>query len=343
MSRGYVSGSEPAADFGAGRDPCKRAFRLVPLIRSEPKLSQSDPEPRGATYPCPYDLAPNDCQIDSLSIDTPRCSFQGMNWRRHIGPISAALLTIAVPLASPATGAPQRQLSPSSTVATSAWANCGASGYYFVVAQKETYQTSVFGVEANIQRKNVQLCGSSGGSPDWESNWTMLIPRTPGDQYAQAGWIKIGSQSPYSISGYHVFSEFSKACYPSCSGSSVVFTYGPDPGVTKNYQVYLRASDDRIVMRAGSTTLDVFNRDVTGEWSSDWSGQWAAEPHYRGSDVPGVPTNKMRIYGIRKHDSAGNTSFITSFSAPYAVDSARHDIKIDNAAGGGKRIRIWTK
>jgi hypothetical protein len=140
-----------------------------------------------------------------------------------------------------------------------------------------------------------------------------------------------------------VFSEFSRGCYPSCAGEDVVFTYGPDPGGTKNYQVYLRASDHRIVMRADSTTLDVLNRDVSGEWSTDWSGQWAAEPHYKGSDVPGVPGDNMRIYDIRWYNAAGNTSFINNFSAPYAIDSARHDIVVDNADGGGKRIRIWTK
>jgi hypothetical protein len=96
-------------------------------------------------------------------------------------------------------------------------------------------------------------------------------------------------------------------------------------------------------MRADSTTLDVLNRDVSGEWSTDWSGQWAAEPHYKGSDVPGVPGDNMRIYDIRWYNAAGNTSFINNFSAPYAIDSARHDIVVDNADGGGKRIRISTK
>lgn len=257
--------------------------------------------------------------------------------------VAVVVATTGLVLAMPAESMRAPRSRPVAPASTLALATCGAFGNYFVLAQKETYETSVYGVEASIQRKDVALCGASSGSPDWESNWTMLIPRSPGDQYAQAGWIKIGSDSPYSISGYHVFSEFSRACYPSCSGSDVVFTYGPDPAGTKNYQVYLRASDDRIVMRAGSTTLDVLNRDVTGEWSADWSGQWAAEPHYRGSDVPGVATDKMRIYDIRKFDAAGNSSHILNFSAPYAVDSARHDIAIDNADGGGKRIRIWTK
>lgn len=225
---------------------------------------------------------------------------------------------------------------------TAALDYCGSAGHYFALAQKESYQTSVFGVESNIQRKSVQLCSSAGGSPDTVSTWAMLIPRTPGDQYAQAGWIKIGTQSSYSISGYHVFSEFSRKCYPSCAnGQNVVFNYGPDPVTTQNYQVYLRASDDRIVMRYGSTTLDVLNRDVTGEWSPEWSGQWASEPHYYGSDVPGTSSNKLRIYGIHKFDSSGNASFITNFSTPY-TSNARHHIMIDDANVGGKRIRIWT-
>lgn len=253
--------------------------------------------------------------------------------------VVAALVVAGLPIAT----IPQIAQSESPNAAGPlALASCGASGHYFALAQKDTYDPDVYGVEANIQREPVALCSATGGSPDFVSTWTMLIPRLPNDQYAQAGWIKIGDDAPYSISGYHVFSEFSKACYPSCAGDDVVFNYGPDPGGTKNYQVYLRASDDRIVMRADATTLDVFGRDVTGEWSPDWSGQWAAEPHYYGSDVPGVAGDNLRIYGIRKFDSAGNASYILNFSDPYTIDTVRHHIAIDNIAPAGRRIRIWT-
>lgn len=227
--------------------------------------------------------------------------------------------------------------------ASASSATCGSSIFDFTLDQKDTYDTSLFGVAAQIQRNTFDMCGPSGGSSDYVSTWTMLIPNHPRNQYAQAGWLKIGDNSSFSISGYHVFSEFSRACYPNCTGDDFVATYGPDPGGVKNYQVYLRASDDRIVMRADSTTLDVFNRDVTGEWSSDWSGQWASETHRVWSDVPGTASDKLRIYDIVKYDSGGGTSFIQNFSPPYANDPTHHDIARDDAAGGGKRIRIWTK
>lgn len=219
----------------------------------------------------------------------------------------------------------------------------GSSGPYYALAQKQTYDTAVFGVSAQIQRQDVALCDASSGSPDWVSTWNMLIPRTPNDQYAQVGWIKIGSAAPYSISGYHTFSENSKSCYPSCApNSNVVFNYGSDPSGTLNYQVYLRASDDRIVMRAGSTIIDVMNRDVSGEWSNDWSGQWASEVHYHGSDIPGTVDNKLWFDYIKYYDSSGSTNYIQNFSTPYVQDSRFH-ISLDSSPNNtGKRIRLWT-
>jgi hypothetical protein len=78
------------------------------------------------------------------------------------------------------------------------------------------------------------------------------------------------------------------------------------------------------------------------KWSTDWSGQWASENHYYGSDIPGTPSNKLVFDKLRKLDSGGSPSYITSFSSPYSSDP-RHDVALDDSPSGGKRFRVWTK
>lgn len=220
--------------------------------------------------------------------------------------------------------------------------SCGNIQRNAAGAQSNTFQTSVFGVRASIERKEPDLCGSSGGSPSDSSAWAMLIPRTPNDQYAQSGYARVGADQPGQTQGMHVFAQYSKACFPSCGGSSpVVNAYGPDPsGGATFYATYLRSADDRIHMYAGGTSLLEVNRDVSGEWSTDWAGQFAGEAAHTPSDIPGTVNDQVRFNYIQKYDQNGNLSFIQELDSFSTLGRYHRDVS--NASVGGKNLNVWT-
>lgn len=190
------------------------------------------------------------------------------------------------------------------TPAAAAGATCGTKNNYYAVAQSSSYSSLVYGVKANIQRYDPALCSSASGSPSVSAAWAMLIPQTPLTQYAQAGYVKVGTNNPDypSHTGLHEFAQYTYACAPNCgSGNPNAATaWGPTPPTgSTTYSVFLRASDDRIVMQAAGSTLLVMNRDISGEWSTGWGGQFGGETFHTASDIPGVDTNHVIIDNIQ--------------------------------------------
>lgn len=228
------------------------------------------------------------------------------------------------------------------TPAQAAGACNGPTKSYYAGAQKATYQSSVYGVRANIEYQNPTLCGAPN-SRSSTSAWAMLIPRTPTIQMAQSGYLKLGSALSGST-GVHVFGQYTRACVPNCAaGVNGYPTFlGPAPTGSKMYSVYLRSSDGRIGMYAGSTLLGEVNRSVTGEWSTDWSGQFAGETHDPNSDIPGTAANHVRFNYIQKYDSAGNIGFIQDINLGLTPTRSNYHQSSGAASVGGVYLDIWT-
>lgn len=194
--------------------------------------------------------------------------------------------------------------------AVAAGSTCGTIGNYFDAAQSANYSSSVYGVRADIERQVPALCSASGGSPSISTVWAMLVPATPTTQYAQAGYINVGANNAAfpGHPGMHTFSQFTTAAGPP------VTAWGSDPSGTTTYKVFYRPSDNRVHMLANNTEIDVMGRDVIGEWSSDWAGQFAGETHHKQSDVPGSMGNHVTFDQIKKYDVSLLTSPITNLN-----------------------------
>ena len=96
---------------------------------------------------------------------------------------------------------------------------CANPGNRFVGADS-SFTTANFGVRANIEYRNPDLCGAESSSPSASAAFAMLGPRLPSDQYAQAGYYQqgggvTGAQTP---NGIHMFAQASRKCFPDCSG-----------------------------------------------------------------------------------------------------------------------------
>lgn len=225
--------------------------------------------------------------------------------------------------------------------AGAAGSTCGTKSNY-LDGYGTTYQTSIYGVRADIERNDPALCSPSGGSPSLSAAWAMVTPNQA-YHWAQTGYIKVGTVSPDfpNHTGFHTFAQYTQQCQPNCSGSGVTTAFGDDPGGTATYAAYLRSSDDRIHMTVDGTTLLTMNYDVTGEWVNDWAGQFAAETYHVQSDVPGTSSDRTRFNYIQRYESNGDINFIQNL---YLFSGIPTRYKYDEFAAsvGGRGIDLWT-
>lgn len=244
--------------------------------------------------------------------------------------------------------------SPSShPVAEAAQATCGTSTA-ILANGISAYSTAVYGagawVETNLPALCAHVAGSTYvGSPSISTAWVMVTP-SQDEHWAQAGYIRVGSTHPIwsANSGTHYVTQYTSACRPNCgpnaSGVNTTFTGQPDS--VEQYAAYLRASDDRIHMTVNGNDLDVMHYDVTGVWDNDWRVQLGGETHHLGTDMPGLSNDTTRFNLIKKYNSTGGTSFVSTLN-PYPSDSylstyTRYHRTIGNSPDGGKDMEIWT-
>jgi hypothetical protein len=224
-------------------------------------------------------------------------------------------------------------LAPSGPVGA-AGVNCNSAKTSYGDWVENPAQTSLYGVRGDIETNVPALCSASGGSPSSSSAWVMLLPEDMA-YYAQAGYVKNGTEVTQYPTGFHYLAQYKKP-----DGSRPTYVQG-DPGTsTHRYAVYLRASDDRIHMERDGNHMLTLDYDVTGVWDSAWFGTWSGETWHLESDVPGTYSDHTTFNYIQRFEQNGDINFVTSLTKHSA--SSRYWGDVSDATVGGKRFDIWT-
>lgn len=216
--------------------------------------------------------------------------------------------------------------------------------------------TSVYGTRARIEYRNPNLCGndstSVGVSAAWQAVTADSVPSGDGyaRNYAQVGYIQLGSGAPGSTSGVHIFSQWTRKCFahsncgtnPSTNDLAAT-EYWPAPTGTHFYGQYLRASDDRIHLYAHGDQIDVVGYDVTGDWAASWRSEYFGETHHDADDLPGTADNKTNFDYLQYYNGSGGINFWQSLNNGNSGVPARYNREAYSPSVGGLGMRIWTQ
>lgn len=175
--------------------------------------------------------------------------------------------------------------------------------------------TSVYGARAIIQQESAYLCRSNSSSSAWVmvSADTETNPNSGLSAYAQVGYRRNGAD--LIESGYHVFVQWTKSCFPyNCDPGELTYQHYIDPAPTgpEDYQIYAQASSGHMIMKHDSTQIGETAYTLSNWWDPAYQVTYAGETKHLNTDMPGSSANKIRFYQVQKYNSTGS---ITDFPA----------------------------
>jgi hypothetical protein len=228
---------------------------------------------------------------------------------------------------------------------------CGTPGVGYTGAQT-AFKPSVYGARASIEYQNTDLCGSDATGFGLAEMWAMTAAYSVDSAtnrnmmgYAQSGYIQAGGAVPGYATGIWRWGQYSSRCtsHANC-GSAAPFhnLYAGHPdGAKEMYAAYRSASDGHVHMTVGSTSIGETNYDPTGDWSSNWQGQFYGEVHDWNTDVPGTVGNKATMNYLQKYDSTGGIDFFAVVTGSTTAGTRYHRDVYDSSVGG-QGVNIWT-
>ncbi len=108
--------------------------------------------------------------------------------------------------------------------------------------------------------------------------------------------------------------QWTKSCYPNCSGANHGNWYGSTITGKHTYAVYLVAATQRLRATIdGGTVPDGPAYNPAAYWDAAWSAEYSSEVQDETSNLPGVLTNKVKYSQIQRYNGDGTISYVAQF------------------------------
>ena len=257
-------------------------------------------------------------------------------------------LLAATLMLQPALGAEAADARTASTATVPA--DCDEQQAAFYSGMAKDKDASVYGARAIIQQEKAYLCRANSSSSAWVmlSADTETNPNSGLSAYAQLGYRNNGST--LDESGYHVFVQWTKSCFPfNCSGITYNHYIDPAPTGPENYEVYAEASSGHMVMKHDGVKIGETAYTLSNWWDSEYVTTYSGETKHLDTDMPGSSDNKIRFYQVQKFKSDGSivdfpaSAFSKIPGTTYACASGcryGYDRYVPN--NGDTGLKIWS-
>lgn len=232
--------------------------------------------------------------------------------------------------------------------ASAAAGTCGVDANWFD-GYGVPAKASRYGVSAQIEFQNPDLCGNDETGGSFSGVWTMItaasVSHPSSDAargYAQAGYLqladKVGDGPCTCISQ---FSQYTKKCQAalSCTGNPLVTHYDYDnPAGFWTYQVSF-GSDGVLHMLSHGAELDSMDYSTSGVWSPDWEGQFSGETGNKESDMVGSTSDKANFLNLQTQASDRSWGAVAAKNMTSLVPT---DIHYYQEKSSNADFDIWT-